>query len=115
MGWYGESLAQANVLALGDSSWGSNFDISCDGNAIDPPLVTVQGNLVLSDESSRSHQPDADFVDQYIKVYETVCAASHRAQAPSKDFLSSLNKLITKLGGSSRTCDGPLAHITAVV
>merc|ERR1712039_244994 len=36
--WYGESLAQANVLQLGDASWGSNFDISCDGNPIDAPL-----------------------------------------------------------------------------
>merc|ERR1712151_96358 len=99
-------MGQANVLELGDASWGSAFDISCDGNTIEPPLVTVQGNLVLSDESSSSHKPDTDFVDQYTKVFETVCAASLRAEVPSQDFLKSLNTIITRFGGPGRKCDG---------
>merc|ERR1711879_577535 len=113
--WYGESSVQANVLQLGDASWGSSFDISCDGNPIQLPLVTAQGNLVLSDESSSSHKPGIAFVHQYIKVFETVCAASLRAETQSQNFLEGLNKTITRLGGPSSKCDDFLAQTVVLV
>ena len=47
----------ANVLQLGDASWGGDYDITanCDGN----PIMDLQANLVLSDEDSPYHEPDA--------------------------------------------------------
>ena len=100
--WYGQSTVAANVLQLGDASWGSDYDISanCDGN----PIMQVQANLVISDETSGHHQPDAKFLDQYRKVFDTVCAATIQASAPSPRFLDGLNRIIVKLGGSSKTC-----------
>lgn len=114
--WYGHTPVQANVLDLGGALWGSNFVISCDGNPMDDyPIMEVRGNLVLSDESSDTHQPDAEFVDQYSKVFETVCAASLRAEAPSQDFLEALNSIITGFGGQSMRCDGLLTHSVSLV
>ena len=100
--WYGHSLIQANALQLGDASWGDAYDIAtnCDGNRV----ATTQANLVLSDESSRTHQPAQDFVDQYLQLHDMVCAASIRASAPCPSFLLALNDVITKLGGPSKTC-----------
>eukprot|EP00947_MAST-08B_sp_MAST-8B-sp1_P003427 g3427.t1 len=104
--WYGRSQVEANALQLGPASWGSAYEISvnCDGN----PVIASQANLVLSDESSPSHQPDPAFADQYAQVYDTVCAASVRAhaQASSADFLGGLSGVIEKLGGAAKTCDG---------
>ena len=100
--WYGHSAVEANALQLGDASWGADYEIStnCDGN----PVADVQGNLILSDEDSPSHQPDAAFATQYAQIYDTVCAASRRAAAPAPDFLAGLNAVITKLGGPGKKC-----------
>jgi hypothetical protein len=104
--WYGQSPVSANVLELGDAFWGGDFVLGCDGSPVDSSIMTMQGNLVLSDESSGIHQPDVGLIDDYLKVYETVCTASLRAGAPSDDFLDRLNNVITQLGGQSRICDG---------
>ena len=64
-------------MQLGDASGGSDYEIqaNCDGN----PIMAVRANLVLSDEASPAHQPSPDAVDDYVVVYDTVCAASARA------------------------------------
>ena len=102
--WYGRSTVEANALQLGDASWGSDYEISanCDGN----PVMDVRANLVLSDEASSSHQPDARFVDQYATLFDTVCAASIRAAAQdsSTDFFDALNRVIVHLGGQGKKC-----------
>lgn len=100
--WYGHSQVQANALQLLDASWGSAFEISinCDGN----PLFDARANLVLSDESSPMHQPDAAFIGQYALLFDMVCAAAARAAAPSTEFLDGLNQVMTQLGGEKKTC-----------
>ena len=100
--WYGRSTVTANALQIGDAGWGGDYEISvnCDGN----PVLDTQGNLVLSDESSPAHEPDVNFVDQYTTMFDTVCAASKRASAPSPDFLQALNTVITSLGGQAKQC-----------
>lgn len=59
--WYGYTPVTANVLQLGAASWGNDYEISanCDGN----PVMTVEGNVVLSDEASPRHQPSARFIE----------------------------------------------------
>jgi hypothetical protein len=64
---------------------------------------------VLSDETSASHQPDARYLSHYTQMYDTVCAASLRAAAPSDTFLDGLSAVIAKLGGPSKTCDEGVA------
>jgi hypothetical protein len=102
--WYGSSTVEANALQLGDASWGSDFEISanCDGN----PVLALRANLVLSDEASGSHQPEASFVDQYSTMFDTVCTASIRAAAQdsSAAFLDALSRVIVKLGGQGKQC-----------
>merc|ERR1712100_771809 len=95
--WYGHTPVQANVLQLGDASWGSDYEISanCDGN----PVMTVQANLILSDESSGAHQLSEAFLGQYLLVYDAACAASIRSRAQCPDFLDKLNQIIIHLGG----------------
>ncbi len=102
--WYGMAEVQANALQLGGASWGSNFDINCDGNP--SPSFQAKANLVLSDESSPAHQPDADFIDEYMQVFQTVCAASRRAAAPADEFLDDLNGVLAALGGLAQKCAG---------
>ena len=109
--WYGASVVHANALQLGDASWGADYEIqaNCDGN----PIMDVRANLVLSDEDSPTHEPDATFADDYARVYDTVCAASVRAAASVDEFLEGLNDVITQLGGTSKQCDGAgLAKMT---
>ena len=79
----------------------SKHAFNLDGN----PIADSHANLVLSDEDSPSHQPDADFVAQYAQMYDRVCAVSVRAAADASDFLDGLNAVITKLGGKSKACD----------
>ena len=103
--WYGHSTVESNALQLGDASWGSDYEISvnCDGN----PVLTTRGNLVLSDESSPSHQPDAELADEYAKVYRMVCAASIRAGVKGKagTFLDALNRVLTSVGKDKQVCE----------
>lgn len=100
--WYGHSTVQTNVLQLGDASWGSDYEIStnCDGN----PIMTTHGNLVLSDETSGSHQPNADSIAQYVSVFDSVCSASLMASEEADDFLNDLNDVIVQLGGTKQKC-----------
>ena len=100
--WYGRADVQANALQLGDASWGPTFDISCDGS--DSPAFKATANLVLSDEGSGAHQPDAAFMDDYVQVFQMVCAASRRAAAPANDFLDGLNGVLASLGGPTQKC-----------
>ena len=79
-----------------------NPDINCDGNPSDSFKATA--NLVLSDESSGAHQPDANFVDDYVQVFQMVCAASRRAAAPAQGFLDELNGVLAALGAPTQTC-----------
>eukprot|EP00912_Choanoflagellata_sp_UC4_P000715 UC4_evm1s445 len=66
--WYGHSLVKANALQLGESSWGNLYEISinCDGN----PVLTSEGNLVLSDQTSPSHQPAISNLEDYEAVFD---------------------------------------------
>ena len=100
--WYGHSSVTANVLDLGEASWGNAYEIAvnCDGN----PVLTTAGNLVVSDESSPSHQPDAKLVDAYELVFQSVCLATNHSGAPSSSFLSRLNGIIEQVGGVRQTC-----------
>ena len=100
--WYGRALVEANALQLGDASWGPTFDINCDGSA--SPSFQTRANLVLSDESSAAHQPDAHFIDDYRQVFRMVCAASRRAAASADGFFAALNGVIAALGGPTQTC-----------
>ena len=100
--WYGLASVQANALQLGDASWGPDFDISCDGSP--SPAFKATANLILSDEGSEAHQPDAAFADDYAQVYQMVCAASRRAAAPADDFLKGLNGVLAKLGAATQEC-----------
>ena len=100
--WYGHSVVAANAVQLGPASWGSAFEISvnCDGN----PVIDAHANLVLSDETSPMHQPDPASVADYGGIFDSVCAASTRADAPCPDFLAGLSAVIAKLGGKPKTC-----------
>eukprot|EP00310_Coccolithus_braarudii_P024559 CAMPEP_0183346650 /NCGR_PEP_ID=MMETSP0164_2-20130417/11703_1 /TAXON_ID=221442 /ORGANISM="Coccolithus pelagicus ssp braarudi, Strain PLY182g" /LENGTH=397 /DNA_ID=CAMNT_0025517959 /DNA_START=38 /DNA_END=1231 /DNA_ORIENTATION=+ len=100
--WYGRAEVQANALQMGDASWGSSFDINCDGYP-SPPLVRA-ANLVLSDETSEAHEPDAAFIGDYAQLFHTVCAASRHADAPADDFLERLNAVLVALGGPNQEC-----------
>jgi hypothetical protein len=66
--------------------------------------MDVSANVVLSDEESTYHEPDAKHIDDYVQVYNRVCAAAHLAEANATEFLESLNDSIVKLGGSSQQC-----------
>ena len=100
--WYGHSTVSANVLQLGDAAWGADYELSvnCDGN----PVIDARANLVLSDESSGAHQPDAAAIAEYGKAYATVCAATARAASPAPGFLDALDDVIAKLGGERQRC-----------
>jgi len=100
--WYGRADVQANALQLGDASWGPTFDINCDGYPT-PPLVPL-ANLVLSDETSEAHQPNADFVEDYATLFRSVCAASRQAAAPATSFLDALNAVLDALGAQTQKC-----------
>lgn len=100
--WYGRAHVEANALQLGDASWGPTFDINCDGYP--SPSFESTANLVLSDETSKAHQPDAHFLEEYAHVFRMVCAASRRAAAPADGFLEALNGVIAALGGPTQTC-----------
>ena len=100
--WYGHSLVRANVLDLGPASWGDDYEIAvnCDGN----PVLTTVGNLVVSDENSPSHQPDAKMVDEYGVVFQSVCLATNQSGASSSSFLARLNAVIEQVGGAPQRC-----------
>ena len=66
--------------------------------------MDVSANVVLSDEESPYHEPDADYIDDYERVYNRVCAAARLADADAEEFLESLNEAIVQLGGSSQKC-----------
>jgi len=96
--WYGHTPTHSNVL---DGNFPSR-DVygNCDGN----PIVDLQGNLILSNQGSATHDPQQALVADYEKVYRNMCAAGHRSGAVTQQFLSRLAVVITNLGGTAPKC-----------